>query len=52
MLTLKEQKDLEPLRAQDQRKIKRLKQELRRKDKALAEVAALLFAAKKIQAFW
>jgi hypothetical protein len=30
----------------------RLKQELRRKDKALAEAAAQLIASKKIQAFW
>ena len=42
VLTLKEQKDLERLRAQDQKEIKRLKQELRRKEKALAEAAALL----------
>jgi len=52
VLTLKEQKELERLRAQDQKEIKRLQQELRRKDKALAEAAALLLAAKKIQAFW
>ena len=52
VLTLKEQKELERLRAQDQKEIKRLKQELRRKEKALAEAAALLMAAKKIQAFW
>jgi len=52
VLTLKEQKELEKLRAQDQREIKQLKQELRRKEKALAEAAALLMAAKKIQAFW
>ena len=52
VLTLKEQKELERLRAQDQREIKRLKQELRRKEKALAEAAALLIASKKIQAFW
>ncbi len=52
VLTLKEQKELEQLRAQDQREIKRLKQELRRKEKALAEAAALLIASKKIQAFW
>ena len=51
VLTLKEQKELERLRAQDQREIKRLKQELRRKEKALAEAAALLIASKKIQAF-
>ena len=52
VLTLKEQKELERLRAQDQKEIKRLQQELRRKDKALAEAAALLIASKKIQAFW
>nr|WP_232756603.1 helix-turn-helix domain-containing protein [Vulcanococcus limneticus] len=52
VLTLREQKELEKLRAQDQREIKRLKQELRRKEKALAEAAALLIASKKIQAFW
>ncbi len=52
VLTLKEQKELEKLRAHDQREIKQLKQELRRKEKALAEAAALLLAAKKIQAFW
>ena len=52
VLTLKEQKELERLRAQDQKEIKRLKQELRRKEKALAEAAALLIASKKIQAFW
>jgi len=52
VLTLKEQKELERLRAQDQREIKRLKQKLRRKEKALAEAAALLIASKKIQAFW
>ena len=52
VLTMTEQKELEKLRAQDQREIKQLKQELRRKEKALAEAAALLMAAKKIQAFW
>ena len=52
VLTLKEQKELERLRAQDQKEIKLLKQELRRKEKALAEAAALLVASKKIQAFW
>ena len=52
VLTLKEQKELERLRAKDQKEIKRLKQELRRKEKALAEAAALLIASKKIQAFW
>lgn len=42
VLTLKEQKELERVRAQDQKETKRLKQELRRKEKALAEAAALL----------
>ena len=42
MLTLKEQKELERLRAQDPREVKRLKQELRRKEKALVKAAALL----------
>ena len=52
VLTLKEQKELERLRAQDQREIKRLKKELTRKDKALAEAAALLLVTKKMQALW
>lgn len=52
VLTLKEQKELERLRAQDQREIRRLKQELRRKEKALAEAAALLITSKMSQAFW
>lgn len=50
--TKAEQRDLEKLRAQDQKEIKRLQKELLRKDKTLAEAAALLLAAKKIQAFW
>ena len=37
---------------QDQKEIKALKQDLRRKEKALAEAAALLITAKKIKAFW
>ena len=51
-LTMAEQKDLEKRHQQDQREIRRLQQELRRKDRALAEAAALLLAAKKIQACW
>ena len=51
VLTMKEQKELEKLRAQDQREIKQLKQELRRKEKALAEAAALLMLRKKWEAF-
>jgi transposase-like protein len=52
VLTLNEEKDLVRRHQQDQGEIKQLKQELRRKEKALAEAAALLLAAKKIQAFW
>lgn len=52
LLTMAEQKDLEKRHQVDQREIKRLQQELRRKDKALAEAAALLIASKKIQAYW
>ena len=40
------------LHTQDQCEIKHRKQELRRKDKALAEATALLMPTKKIQAFW
>jgi hypothetical protein len=47
-----EQKELQKRHQEDQGEIKRLQQELRRKDKALAEAAALLIASKKIQAFW
>jgi len=46
-----EQKDLEKLHAQDQREIKALKKELQRKEKALAEAAALLVLRKKWEAF-
>ena len=52
LLTMAEQKDLEKRHKADQREIKRLRQELRRKDKDLAEAAALLIASKKIQAYW
>ena len=47
VLTFKEQKDLEMLHTHDQCEIKRLKQELRRMEKDLAETAALLLAAKR-----
>jgi Skp family chaperone for outer membrane proteins len=46
-----EQKDLEKLHAQDQREIKALKKELQRKEKALAEAAALLVLRKKWEAY-
>jgi transposase len=49
---LREQRELEKLRAQDQREIKRLQKELRKKEKALAEAAALLLVTKKMQALW
>ena len=51
-LTMADQKDLQKRHQEAQREIKRLQQELRRKDKALAEAAALLIASKKIQAYW
>ena len=51
VLTNKEQTELEKLRAQGQREIKALKQELRSKEKALAEAAALLMLRKKWEAF-
>ena len=49
--TMAEQKDLEKLHAQDQREIKALKKELQRKEKAMAEMAALLVLQKKWDAF-
>ena len=39
-------------RKEDKRKIKKLESELRRKEKALAETAALLVLRKKAQAIW
>jgi hypothetical protein len=51
-MTMAEQKDLEKRHQTDQREIKRLQQELRRKEQALAETSALLIASKKIQAYW
>jgi hypothetical protein len=46
VLTLKAQKVLEKLRAQDQREIKALKKDLQHKEKAMAEMAALLVLRK------
>ena len=48
---MSDQKDLQKRNQEDQREIKRLQQELRRKEKALAKSAVLLLAAKSIQAF-
>ena len=39
-------------RTLDQKRIRKLEAELRRKDKALAEAAALLVLSKKLQALW
>ena len=36
----------------DKKRIKHLERELKRKEKALAEVAALLVLQKKVQAIW
>ncbi len=47
VLMLKGQKELKKLRAQDQGEIKCLKQELRRKEKALVEAAACSWLHKR-----
>ncbi len=52
LLTMAEQKDLEKRHQADQREIKRPQKELRKKEKALAEAAALLLVTKKMQALW
>jgi len=39
-------------RSADQKKVRQLERELKRKDKALAEAAALLVLQKKFQALW
>jgi transposase len=46
VLTLKEQLDLEKLRAEDQLEIKALRMEQQRKDKATVQMAALLLLRK------
>jgi transposase len=38
--------------SEDAKRIKKLERELRRKEKALAEAAALLVLQKKVQAIW
>ncbi len=45
-------KRLKEIRKADENRIKELKRELRRKEKALAETAALLVLRKKAQAIW
>ena len=52
VLTLTEHKDRDRRHQYNQREIKQLNQELLRKEKTLAEAAALLLVAKKIQAIW
>jgi transposase len=51
MLTLKDQRMQEKLRARDQREIKALKKELQRKERAMAEMAAVLVLRKKWEGF-
>ncbi len=46
------EKDKAQSRKEDKTKIKHLESELRRKDKALAETAALLVLSKKLEAIW
>ena len=41
-----------PEQKSDKKRIKELERELRRKDKALAETAALLVLGKKFDAYW
>ena len=45
-------KRLKESRKADEKRIRKLEQELRRKEKALAETAALLVLRKKAQAIW
>ena len=51
VLTMAEQKELERLRAQDQREIKALKKELQRKGQAMAEMTVLPVLRNKWEAF-
>jgi len=51
-LSTAQQKEATKQAKADQRQIKTLKKELRRKEKALAETAALLVLRKKLDAFW
>lgn len=45
-------KRLKAIRKTDEKRIKELERELKRKEKALAETAALLVPGKKAQAIW
>lgn len=44
--------DKSPLTAAEKKRVRQLEKELRRKDRALAEAAALLVLSKKAQAIW
>ena len=50
-LQKRHQKDLQKRHQEDQKEIKRLQKELQRKEKAMAEMAALLVLRKKWEAF-
>ena len=52
MLEMEEQRDFKVRHQQDQKEIKAIKQDLGRKEKTFVEAAALMIAAKKIQAIW
>jgi hypothetical protein len=47
-----QQKQVKQEARQDKKRIKQLERELRRKEKALAETAALLVLRKKLNALW
>lgn len=49
---MRERDENKKARKAEQKRIKRLESELRKKDKALAEAAALLVLQKKVQALW
>jgi hypothetical protein len=52
MLALREKRELERLRAQDQLEIKRLQKQLSKDEKSLAEVSVLLLTTKSTLAVW
>jgi transposase len=51
-LLLIQQQNRQKEQKSDKKRIKELERELRRKDKALAETAALLVLGKKFDAYW
>jgi len=50
--SMQDHKELHRQHQEDQKEIKRLQRELRKKEKALAEAAALLLVTEKLQALW